>query len=287
MLKVGIIDRHFKNYHINKFTDTIHGSMADEGVKITCAWVAEEVPEVADWCEKHNVRRASSPEDVAQEVDAFMVLAPNDIDWHRRLAEKVIPYGKPTQIDKFLSPNLEDAKAIVKMAQKYNTPIYSSSSLRYLDTLLPVLKEMKEPINDMFVQGMGDWKGYAIHSVAPVIRAMGPDIKRIIDTGSENVHLVTLDYGDGRQAQIEVRECEDGYEKFPWRWGIREGNKYHIGQMIDGESLYDNMIRTALHFFKTGEADMTLKEIFAHVAVIETAAKSQAQGGVWLPMPEV
>lgn len=285
MFKLGIVDRHFKNYHINQFTKLLHGSMADEGMRVVCAWDAEKLDEVADWCEKNEVRHANSAEEVAEEADAIMVLAPNDIDWHRRLAEKVLPYGKPTLIDKFLAPNLEDARAIVDLAAKHGAPIYSSSSLRYLDQMLPVLDQLSGPIDDMFVQGMGDWAGYGIHSVAPVIRAMGSDIQRITDTGNEDTRIVTVDYGGGRKALIEVRNCDDGYGLFPWRFGIREGKKVHVGQMVDGASLYDNMIRTAIKFFRTGQSDMSVKDMLAHVAVLETAQKSQDQGGVWLPMP--
>src|SRR5689334_15132357 len=106
MLRVGMVDHHLNNWHADTFLKLLRGPLADEQVEVVAAWESDPIGD--DWCAKNGVRRADSIEDAIGGTDAVLLLAPDNIDVHLKLAEAVLPAGKPTLIDKFLAPNVEE-----------------------------------------------------------------------------------------------------------------------------------------------------------------------------------
>ena len=281
MLRVGLVDHHLNNWHADTFIRLLRGPLAAEEVVVTAAW--ESNPTGEDWCEKNAVRRAESIEDAIRDADAVMLLAPDNMDVHLLFAEAVLPAGKPTLIDKFLAPTVEEARQIVEIATRHGTPILSASGLRYaveLEAAMPAF-EANPPTEGRFT-GMGVWSGYGVHTVTMALRVFGPDVKRVIDTGTPTARTVTLDYGDGRRAVVDVREASNGYEALGWSFIAKTGSEYVGAKIADYDGFYANLMRRACAFFKTGEPDMPLSEALATISVLEAADRSQACGGVWV-----
>ncbi len=158
------------------------------------------------------------------------------------------------------------------------------SALRYAAELNELLRDVPQPITEMYSRGMGKWQGYGIHTVSPVVRAMGGGVKRIIDTGVPGASFVTVDYGAGRRATIEVRACENGYEVCPWQLGIRVGNKYRVTTVTQFDQFYANQLQAVTAFFASGQPDITPEEAVEVVAILEGAQRSQEAGGVWVSL---
>jgi predicted dehydrogenase len=210
-------------------------------------------------------------------VDAIIVLAPDNIGEHLKLCSVALPTGKPTVIDKFLAPNLHDAREIVDNAKRHGTPFFSSSSLRYaveLEELMPQIKAANA--ESCYVRGMGNWSGYGIHTLAPALRMMGHGVKRVIDTGIPGASAITLDYGD-RRANLEVREAKNGYEFFSWTFGAKVGDSYVGGTVKKYDEFYANLMKHSAGFFKTGKVDMPMEEALAAVAILEAGEKSKGE----------
>jgi hypothetical protein len=281
MLKIGLVDHHLNNYHSDKFLELLHGPLASEECRIVAAWESNPVGD-SDWCAKNKVIRLASPEEVVNQVDAVMVMAPDNIDFHRRFCEIVLPFKKPTVIDKFLAPNLAEAHAIVDIAKKNGTRIMSSSALAFAVELEKHLPMVKAGISEMFVRGFGKWEGYGVHTIAMAMRVMGGDFQRLIDTGTPLTHIVTLDYGSGKIVTIEVREAENQHEVCPWQFGFRVGKKYISAMIKDYDGFYQNLMKSAVAFFKGGNPEYPAETALATVAVLELAVKSQQAGGVWI-----
>jgi len=129
MLKVAMVDHHLNNWHADTFVRLLRGPLAGEEVEVVAAW--ESDPAGEDWCAKTGIRRSQSIEDALDGVDGVMLLAPDNIDVHLRLAERVLPAGKPTLIDKFLAPSISESRQIAALAERYGAPVLSSSALRY------------------------------------------------------------------------------------------------------------------------------------------------------------
>lgn len=282
MLKIGLVDHHLNNFHANKFLALLHGPLAELDARIVSAW--ESDPTGDDWCAKHCIDRADSARDVADIADAVMVLAPDNIDAHLSLARQVFPAGKRTLVDKFLALNLDEAKQIVQLAEQHQVALFSASSLRFAVELEAALAAATGAPTEAYASGMGEWLHYGVHSLSLVIGALGADVKRVIDTGTEHSAAVSLEYADGRRAWLDVRAAANQWEVCPWRFGFRDGEKYVTANIQDFDGFYGNLMRRAVHFFKTGESPVSTAEMLTVVAVLEQATKSREQGSVWIDL---
>lgn len=283
-MKIGFVDHHLNNYHANKFVELARGPLADLGAEIAIAW--ESNPTGDDWCEKNNVPRAASIAEVCEKADAIFILAPDNIDDHLKLAEQVLPCGKPTAIDKALAFNVADAKAIVELSRKYNVPITSSSALAFAVELDELKPQITSDPTEVWVSGMGEWKNYGLHTLSMALRVMGPGIERLIDTGTDDSRMVTLEYADGRKGFVTVRWSDNLYGDFPWVLGIRlSHDKFLQATIKDYDGFYTNLLRRVIEFFKTGQPPFPGELAMELVAVLESADKSKASGNQWVTMP--
>lgn len=286
-MRLAILDHHLNNYHANTFLRLLREGKVRSDAEIVAAW--ESHPTGEDWCVKNGVRRGVTIEDTCKDADAVMILAPDNIDAHLALCQQAFPLNKPMFLDKYLAPNVGEAQQIVALAQQLGIPLLCSSGLRYAQEVQDLLHELNAPIEEMYARGMGKWAGYGIHTISPLVRAMGGNVKRIADTGTATVRLIALDYGEGRFATAEVRVAENGYQVLPWQVGVRPAGdtKYYTAQVAQFEQFYINQLQAILDFFGTGQPDMSLEDALAVVAILEAAERSQAEGGAWVTMESV
>ena len=78
-----------------------------------------------------------------------MILAPANPEMHLRYAREVLKYKKTTYIDKTFAPNIVEAKKIFALGEKYQTPFFSTSALRYADEI----DEFNQNVKAMQTQG--------------------------------------------------------------------------------------------------------------------------------------
>ena len=282
MIKIGLVDHYLDNYHAATLVRLLNTVLADQDAKITGAWEWQPKGD-KDWCKENNIKRCQSVDEVMKDCDYVMVMAPNTPHYHRMLSEKVIPFGKPVYIDKFLSSVYSDAVGIVEFAKQHNVSIMSSSALPFAVELEAIKPEITQEPTEMFCKGISSWSNYAVHTVSPVIHIMGPDFKRLINVGTPTDHLVILDYGNGKKATIEVYTCENEWQFAPaWAFGMRVGNKYVGGAVKEFDGFYANLYKEAIQFFKTGKAGFSVEKSLAVTRVLEEAPKSLAAGGTWI-----
>ena len=285
-LKVAFLDHHLNNFHADTFLKLLRGPLTGEGLEVVAAW--ESDPKGEDWCAKNRIPRAQSPEAAVQAADAIMLLAPDNIDQHLKLAHSALPTGKPTFIDKFLAPNVKEAREIAALAARHKTAIFSASSLRYAVELETAVKELAgSQVSEAVARGMGRWEGYGIHTLSIVLRIMGHKVDRLIDTGTKTARTIALDYGEGRRAALDVRTAANEYHEFPWTFGARIGDRYVSGTVKDFDGFYANLMRRTAQFFKTRESDMPIDQALAAVAILEGAERSRSDGGTWIPFSDL
>jgi len=282
-MRIGFVDHHLNNYHADKFLALLRGPLNDLGAEVTAAWESDRKGD--DWCAKNVVPRLGSAKEVAEQSDAIIILAPDNIDDHLKLCREVLPLGKPTAIDKALAFNLKDAKEIVELANRHNTPITSSSALAFAVELEDLMPQVTETPSEVWATGMGEWKNYGLHTLSMVLRIMGPGIKRLCDTGTDSSRMVTLDYGDGRKGFVMVRWSDNMWEAFPWVLGIRLSHEKLLQTTIkDYDGFYANLMRHLVQFFKDGTGGFPGELAMELVAVLENADKSRALDGGWVTL---
>ena len=287
-MKIAFVDHHLNNFHADKFLSLLRGELSGSGLEVCCAF--ETDPTGDDWCEKNGVARAATLREAVEGADGIIVLAPDNIETHRAFADQVLPLGKPTIFDKLLASTRDDARAIIKLAQQNNAPIFSSSSLRYAVELEAALENESastrtEAPRECLVRGFGAWNHYGIHTLSLALRIMGFDVKRLIDTGTETARTVTLDYGDGRRAVIDVRQSADAGQQFPWHFAFRDGDEYRAAPVSDSAAFYANLMRQNAKFFTSGETDLTPDNLVETVTLMEAAETSLRAGGEWVSLP--
>jgi len=282
MLQIGFVDHHLNNFHANTFLKLLHEDLAAENVRVVAAW--ESHPTGEDWCLQNGVERKGSIAEVVDSVDALMVLAPDNLADHLALCEQVLPAGKPTFIDKLLSPRLSDARQIVAMAQQHRTPITSSSALRFAVELEAMRPQLTGTISEAFARGMGEWMGYGVHTMALVVGLMGTGAVRVADIGTPASRFLAIEYADGRRATVEVRDCENMWNAFPWVLGAKVGNTYHVETVKDYNGFYLNLMKMAVRFFKTGESPVSVQEALEMVGILDASNRSQQAGGAWVTL---
>jgi hypothetical protein len=99
----------------------------------------KRIPGYTEEVKKLGVEIVDSIEKLLKKVDVIL-LETNDGRPHLEQALMVLKSGKPMFIDKPVAGSLKDAIAIYAAAKKYNVPVFSSSSLRYMESVQDVVK---------------------------------------------------------------------------------------------------------------------------------------------------
>lgn len=233
------------------------------------------------WCADNGVRYCDSAQEVVASCDALMALAPNNFEKHLEVAGPALTSGKPLYIDKLLAHTPENAEEIAVAAKKAKTPIMCCSALRFAPELDELDKRIKGQPTGIFARGYGQVPGYAVHTLALVMRYFGPDVKRVVDTGDASSHLITLDGAKGR-ATIEVRDAKNAKDVLPWQIGVTYEGKCDLVTIKDFEGFYANEMKRALEFFRTGKSPVSIEEQYVSVQILAAAAQSLAEASRWV-----
>lgn len=280
--RIGWIDHHLYTHHSQVFLPLILDEIGQGRFEVATAFESHRDNEKGDWCAENNIARASSPEEVVEASDVIIVCSPNNPEAHPDLARVALASGKPVYVDKYLAHTIEDAREMVTIAREHGTPLMTSSSLRFATEVQELLDRIEGPYEYVYARGMGRWRmHYGVHTIALALRAFGPHIKRLCDTGSELDRAVMLDDG-ARRCLVETHEAENQAEVFPWELGVRVGNVFDRAIVKDWDQFYKNLVAEYLKFFETKESPVSLEEQFATVAVEHAAEDSRNQGGAWV-----
>ncbi len=283
-LKIGWLDHHLYTHHSQVFLPHILGDTGNGRFEFAAAYESHRDTDKGDWCKENNISRASSPEEVVEASDVLMVVSPNNPEAHLELSRVALASGKPVYVDKYLAHTIDDAREMVAIARENATPLMTSSSLRFADEVRDLMAKVDGPYDYVFARGMGRWRmHYGVHTIALALRAFGPHIKRLCDTGTELDRAVILDDG-ARRCLIECHECENQADVFPWELGVRSGNHIHKAVVLNWDQFYINLVEEYLRFFETKESPVSLEEQFATVAVEHAAEDSRNLGGAWVDL---
>lgn len=210
-------------------------------------------------------------------VDAVL-LETNDGRPHLEQIIPVLKAGKPVFVDKPIAGSLADCIAIFKLAKHYNTPVFSSSSLRFgintqavragsigdvtgCDTYSPCSLEKTHP--DLF------W--YGIHGVESLFTVMGAGVKTVTRTQTADFEQVTGVWNDGRIGTFRgIRSGKSGYG------GTAFGMK--AAAPVGSYDGYAPLVVEIVKFFQSKEAPVSAEETTDIYAFMEAADESKRCG---------
>lgn len=284
--------------HSTAFTKSLNDPMAGNryrGYKVVAAvpkgtdnildW-KNRIPEFTEEVKKQGVEIVDSIEEMLEKVDVVLLTC-IDGNKHLEQALPVIKAGKPMFIDKPFAGSLSDAFAIVETAKHYDVPMFSSSSLRYIDGGKEISGDqvgkvvganafspapMEEHHPDLF------W--YGVHGVEILFTIMGTGCKRVQRTFTENADVVVGIWEDDRIGCFR---------------GIRGGKRGYGGTVFGEDGIsqvdeyqgYNPLLEKIAEFFDTGVVPVSAEEILEIFAFMQAADESKIKGGISISMESV
>jgi predicted dehydrogenase len=130
--------------HSVKFTEALNDTtaLAFAGYRVVAAYPKgsltikssySRIPKYTQKVKKMGVEIVGSIDELLEKVDVVL-LETNDGRCHLEQVLSVLKAGKPVFVDKPLADSLSGAVAIFEAARRYDVPIFSSSSLRYMQS---------------------------------------------------------------------------------------------------------------------------------------------------------
>lgn len=268
-----MVDYDLNNFHADKYLSLFRGDLANLGVEVAAAYgMIEDASK--EWTQKNDVTWAASPEAAIAEVDAVLLLAPNNAEVHPALAERVFPAAKPVYVDKTFSANPADSDVLVGLAEDHQTPVFSSSALRFTPALREYLAEGTAPdVIDAEGRGPGEWPVYGVHTVEPLITVMGPDLRRLRAGGREKLIRVELEWEDGRTGLATVN-------KYGAPFHLTLTTKDGLQALdLNDPTFYNGLVEAMVEFFRTSKSPVPLSETVAVMQVLHRMEESLTSGG--------
>lgn len=284
MLKIGFADYYLNNWHADHYPGFLRDVIARFGydARVTHAFGIHDAPPeggltTGEWCAQRNITPARSMEELVEEVDAIMVIAADNAQWHEEVCRLPLRSGKPVFVDKTFAPTLEAGKRLFALAEENGTPVFSSSAQRYCQSILDY--QAAHPEKPRFVSTVGPHSldHYAVHQLEPIVALMGVGVKRIkaFSVGSMVTQLI-LDYGDGRLASF----CQSPQPWAEFNFMVSDGE---TGQRLvsDDRDFYHNLAKAILDFFVHGVCPVGKEETLEILAIIDGARIARTQPDTW------
>jgi hypothetical protein len=241
------------------------------------------IPKYTEEVKKHGVNVVDSIDELLEMVD-YVMLETNDGRLHLDQALPVLEAGKTMFIDKPMTASLRDAIIIFEKAKALGIPVFSSSSLRYVENIQlasngeigkivgattygPASIEATHP--DLF------W--YGIHAVEMLFTVMSTGCTQVTRVHTPGTDVAVGVWDDERVGTVI---------------GMRTG-KYEFGGTafgVDGSlplspyNGYKPLLLEIAKFFQTGQVPVRPEETLEILAFMEAADESKKQGGIPVEM---
>lgn len=265
MKKIGFVDYFISEWHANNYPAWIERICAEMGVdyKVAYAWAELDVSPVdgistAEWCEKFGAEKCATIDELCDKSDVIVILSPSNPETHLRYAEAVLKYGKRTYIDKTFAPDAKTAKEIFALGERYNTPFFSTSALRYATEL----DSVDEPDSILVTGGGSNLPEYFIHLGEMVVGKMGA-LKSVKATPNGSQWIIQAKTESGKDATM-IWGAAMPYGAYM----TKEGKE--VWKSIKSP-FFDGLIADMLNFFETGTPSFAPSQTLDVIALRDAA----------------
>ncbi len=278
MIKVGFIDYYLDEWHANNYPRFISECVGDE-IKVCYAYGEIASPKSGktseEWCEEKGIKCCKTVEEVIEKSDVLMVLAPDNAEKKEELSELAMKSGKRTVIDKTFTTGYDSAKRIFDLAEKYNTPVYTTSALRYAPDYNQIDRDSITAIN---LIGPNDFDIYSIHMLEPLMSIIRMDAKRVMYIPGESFYTLNIELADGRPASISGYT----YPRFPYMIAVASNEKEKNMVVKAEQPFWPGFTADVCDFFKTGEVKVDHKESLAIMAIRSAGLEAMKKPYEWV-----
>jgi len=254
-------------------------------------------------------------EKVTEEIDAVFIA---DCDGgggdHLKLATPFLKRGIPTFVDKPFALTFEDAKEIVRLANRYHAPLFNASILSYVPQASKFKKRFDEIITypswpvpsikppaqiglgvikgvggafsqelkgKKVIGGLGERLAYIIHGISLAINLFGKNIEWVESMGNLPLEYLHLHLKSG----TEVLIMNTSVDVFPetCSFFVSAYTKYgviHSPPIGDPEFIYgaEKILQLFKKMVLTGKPPVSYQDFLLHIAVVKAGQISQKTG---------
>ncbi len=281
MKKIGLIDHYLDNWHANNLPRWLLDETGGE-YQICYAWgsLSESNPRPNGectknsvmWCAEHNIELCRDAAEVVEKSDVIMVLSPNNPEMHPELCRDAFKSGKRTYVDKTFATDAKAARMLIDMANEGNTPMFSTSALRFSTELQNVKREGLKVISS---RGPNSYDIYSIHQIEMLVSLFGPDFTRVMAVGDMTAPALVIEFSGGRYATMGHF---GGQCSFNMALSYDDGEHVLINECSD---YFPNFVHELIDFFETGDIKAPYEETLAVIAIRELGFKALQNPGVW------
>ena len=277
MKKIGFVDYYISEWHANNYPAWIRDAAQKLGLEyeVAYAWAEKDISDfdgrtTDEWCASFGIQKCETIAELCEKSDHIVILAPSNPETHLGYAQEVLKYGKRTYIDKTFAPDFETAKKIFDLGEKYQTPFFSSSALRYS----AALADLKSPKSVTTFGGGSNFEEYIVHQAEMVIASLKrkPLAIRVEAQGKQYISTVKLEGG----ANATMIYSPD----LAYAMSSENENGDRIYK-TSGKGHFPALIEDILRFFETGVISFDTNETLSVMKLREAAIKGVSADGKW------
>lgn len=243
MKRIGLIDYYINEWHALNYPSFLKNVKGDEDIEITDFYAEIDHPDLSsdEYEKRYGVHKCSSLEELCNKCDYLMVLYPDNPERKFEVIKKVIPYKKPVFVDKTFMNSFKEAKQTFELAKQYQTPLFTSSSLRYADEVVAL-----EATDSLLVIAPSvHLSDYWIHPLEIVVSKMGSGALRAKLSKSGVHHMLNIEYPNNKNALIVIAEGGNAQDFF-----ISGNGKFKQNLVRCTSPYFENEMKDILRFFK-------------------------------------
>jgi len=289
-LRIGIVG--LDTSHVTAFTQLLNDESAPyhvPGGKVVAAFPggSPDWPKsrdrvggfTAELRDQMGVTILPTPEAVAEAVD-MVFLESADGRVHLEQFKRILPFKRPTFIDKPLAIELAEAQEIVRLADEAGIAMFSSSSLRFCDDYVAALADRSAgaltgidifgPLT--FQPTQPGWFWYGIHGVDMMVAALGAGCQSVRVTANEQTDLLVATWADGRVGTIRGSryECNSFGATLHRTQGFR-----HVATEGNVRPMYACLIAEIMGSLPKGKTSVSAEQMLEVIRILEAANKSR------------
>jgi predicted dehydrogenase len=248
------------------FTDVRVTAVWDKGPGVAAKLAADYAIE----------RVASSPEEIADSVDAVLALDDGTMA-HQRQARMFLERGLPTFVDKPLSPDPIEAAQIIALAQTHRAPFMSCSALRFARELAEARPRLQAiaPFLAANAVGVHELIYYGIHPCELLQSAIGSGVVAVQNVGAEGRHIIRLFYDDERSAVLQVLEGI----AYVFHLSVYGKGGWVSFAVSDHHAFYTETMRRFIAMARGGPGPIAAQDTLEIIQTLWCARKSAQEGG--------
>ena len=248
MKKIGFIDYYISEWHANNYPAWIKDASKKLGLDyvVAYAWAEKEVSPIDgrstdEWCKTFGAQKCETIEELCDKSDVIIILAPSNPETHLRFAEKALPFGKRTYIDKTFAPDYATSEKIFAIAEKHNTPFFSTSALRYASELDTLVGSDKIIVTG----GGGNFEEYIIHQIEPTVKVLRAKATSVRAQTQGKQVVCSVEFAGSKQATLCYGEA------MPFTVCTEKDGKSAYAAL--NSDYFRTLIKDILRFFESGK----------------------------------